>query len=223
MTNKLDFDIQGIGMTSKRTRARLVKRLADNGICDQRVLDALATTPRHIFVDEALSHRAYEDSALPIGHGQTISQPFVVALMSQALVANQPRRVLEIGTGSGYQTAVLACLVSKVFTVERIEALSTRARDRFSALGLKNVRMKHDDGSVGWQEEAPFDAILVTAAARALPDALLDQLVDGGRLVIPVGADGVQELKVVDRRGDGWQTDTLEYVRFVPLLHGKER
>ena len=210
-------------MTSKRTRDRLVGRLADGGISDERVLETLANTPRHIFVDEALSHRAYEDSALPIGHGQTISQPFVVALMTQALLVKEPQRVLEIGTGCGYQAAVLSALVARVFTVERIQALLDHASERFRALGLKNIRMKHDDGAVGWSEEAPFDAIIVTAAARALPEALLGQLSDGGRLVIPVGPAGVQELKVVDRCGDGWQQETLDYVRFVPLLHGAER
>lgn len=210
-------------MTSKRTRDRLVKRLADGGISDERVLEALTNTPRHIFVDEALSHRAYEDSALPIGHGQTISQPFIVALMTQALLVKEPQRVLEIGTGSGYQAAVLSAVVDRVYTVERILALLGHATDRFRALGLKNIRMKHDDGTVGWSEEAPFDAIMVTAATRALPEALLEQLSDGGRLVIPVGPAGAQELKVVERCGDGWQQETLDYVRFVPLLHGAER
>lgn len=212
--------MEGIGMTSARTRARLVARLEEKGIRNTRVLEAIGAVPRHIFVDEALAHRAYEDNALPIGHAQTISQPFIVALMTEALVAANPRRVLEVGTGSGYQTAVLATLVDRVFSVERIEALVPRARDRFAAMKLGNVRTRYSDGNVGWEAEGPFDAIMVTAAARSVPDALLDQLADGGRLVIPVGDGAVQELTVLDRDGDAWRRETLEHVRFVPLLRG---
>ena len=215
-----DFDLRGIGMTSQRTRDRLVKRLREHGISDQRVLDVIGAVPRHIFIDEAMAHRAYEDTALPIGHNQTISQPFIVALMTQALL-NRPReRVLEIGTGSGYQTAVLAALVKRVYTVERIAPLIERARDRFRALKLRNVRVKYDDGNLGWPEQGPFDGIIVTAAARSVPEALLTQLNVNGRLVIPVGDDSVQQLKVIDRTEDGVREESLEYVRFVPLLRG---
>jgi len=225
------FNLQGIGMTSQRTRNRLVKRLEERGIRDERVLETIGSVPRHIFVDEALAHRAYEDNALPIGHGQTISQPYVVALMTQALLeipetappGTRRATVLEIGTGSGYQAAVLATLVGRVYTVERIHALAGRARERFEAMRLRNVRMKHDDGNVGWREHAPFDAVLVTAAARTLPDTLLDQLADGGRLVAPVGDGDVQALKVFDREGDAFRQETVDYVRFVPLLRGTTR
>ena len=215
-----DFDLRGIGMTSQRTRDRLVKRLREHGITDERVLDVIGTIPRHIFIDEAMAHRAYEDTALPIGHGQTISQPFIVALMTQTLLNRARDRVLEIGTGSGYQTAVLAALVKRVFTVERIAPLIERARDRFRALKLRNVRVKYDDGTMGWSEQGPFDGIIVTAAARSVPEALLEQLAVGGRMVIPVGDDNVQELKVIDRTEEGLREDRLEYVRFVPLLRG---
>ncbi len=214
------FDLRGIGMTSQRTRDRLVQRLREHGIADERVLAVIGEVPRHIFIDEALSTRAYEDTALPIGHGQTISQPFIVALMTKALL-NRPReRVLEIGTGSGYQTAVLAALVKRVFTVERIAPLIERARERFRALKLRNIRVKYDDGNMGWPDQGPFDGIIVTAAARSVPDALREQLAVGGRLVIPVGDDRSQELKVIDRTEDGFTEESLEYVRFVPLLRG---
>ncbi|MCZ6618361.1 MAG: protein-L-isoaspartate(D-aspartate) O-methyltransferase [Gammaproteobacteria bacterium] len=217
------FDLSGIGMTSQRTRDRLVKRLADNGIDHDEVLTAVASVPRHIFIDEALAHRAYEDTALPIGHGQTISQPFIVALMTQSLL-NRPRpRVLEVGTGSGYQTAVLASLpmlVEKVYTIERIDLLIERAQERLRAMRCGNVRFKHGDGYQGWPKESPFDGILVTAAPRSVPDALLDQLAMGGRMVVPVGDGSVQELKVYDRNRAGFDVETVEYVRFVPLLKG---
>jgi len=214
------FDLRGIGMTSQRTRDRLVQRLREHGIADERVLAVIGEAPRHIFIDEALAHRAYEDTALPIGHGQTISQPFIVALMTQTLL-NRPReRVLEIGTGSGYQTTVLAALVKRVFTVERIQPLIERARERFRALKLRNIRVKYDDGNMGWADQGPFDGIIVTAAARNVPDALLEQLDVGGRMVIPVGDDRSQELKVIDRTEDGYHEESLEYVRFVPLLRG---
>lgn len=214
------FDLRGIGMTSQRTRDRLVQRLREHGIDDERVLSVIGAVPRHIFIDEALATRAYEDTALPIGHGQTISQPFIVALMTKTLL-NKPReRVLEIGTGSGYQTAVLAALVKRVFTVERIAPLIERARERFRAMKLRNVRVKYDDGNLGWPDQGPFDGIIVTAAARSVPAALLDQLAVGGRLVIPVGDERTQELKVIDKTEEGVHEESLEYVRFVPLLRG---
>lgn len=219
------IDLEGVGMTSRRTRNRLVARLRKAGIADERVLDAIASVPRHIFVDEALAHRAYEDSALPIGHGQTISQPYVVAAMTAAILGEGPgnggpRRVLEIGTGCGYQTAILATLVERVFTMERIGSLLERARDRLGALGIRNVRFRHADGNVGWREEAPFDAVLVTAGATHVPDAVMEQVADGATLVIPVGNGDVQELKRLERMGDAWRQETLEHVRFVPMLRG---
>ena len=185
-----EFNLQGIGMTSRRTRERLVERLRASGIADERVLDVIATVPRHIFVDEALAHRAYEDNALPIGHGQTISQPYIVAKMTSAILhslkraGRQPDRVLEIGTGCGYQTAVLASLAGHVYTVERIRPLMERARIRLRAMGVRNVHMLHDDGNLGWPDEAPFDAVVVTAGASHVPDALMEQLADGSPLVI---------------------------------------
>lgn len=215
-----NFDLVGIGMTSQRTRDRLVSRLRGAGISDERVLAAIGDVPRHIFVDEALAHRAYEDTALPIGHGQTISQPYIVALMTQTLL-NVPReRVLEIGTGSGYQAAVLAHLVKRVYTVERIGALIDRAKARFRALKLRNVYVKYDDGNLGWPEQAPLDGIIVTAAARSVPETLIDQLAVGGRMVIPVGDDDTQELRVIDRTEEGVREERIEFVRFVPLLRG---
>lgn len=217
------YDLMGIGMTSQRTRDRLVRRLADHGIVDQEVLDLIAHVPRHIFVDEALAHRAYEDSALPIGHGQTISQPFVVAFMTSTLL-NVPRdRILEVGTGSGYQTAVLRSSrrVRRVFTIERLAPLIARAEQRLKAMGLEAVRYRHGDGYEGWPEEGPFDGILVTAAPRQVPEALLDQLAEGGRMVVPVGGDGVQELRVYDRTATGVEVDTVRHVRFVPLVKGR--
>ena len=218
-----EFDLQGIGMTSQRTRVRLVERLKQQGIEDTSVLEAMKSLPRHIFVDEALAHRAYEDSALPIGFGQTISQPFVVALMTQALLAGEKvQRVLEIGTGSGYQSAVLVKLVRRVYSVERIKGLIDRAKDRLAALGIRNVLIKYDDGTVGWPQQGPFDAIIVTAAPEQVPQDLLDQLDDGGRLVVPVGNGDVQELRVIEKRGDEFVETILEYVRFVPLLRGMQ-
>ena len=209
-------------MTSMRTRERLVSRLRDEGITDENVLDAIRSVPRHIFVDEALASRAYEDIALPIGMGQTISQPFIVALMTQATVAAPPPlRVLEIGTGCGYQTAVLASLVTRVFTVERIKLLLTRARRRLRALDVSNVWFKHDDGNAGWAECGPFDAVLVTAAPSRVPEKLIEQLVVGGRLVIPIGDSHRQWLKVFTRTESGVNEDTIADVSFVPMLGGK--
>ena len=218
----------GIGMTGQRARDRLVERLRNGGtlqrplppIGDERVLNAIRTVPRHQFVDEALAARAYEDDALPIGHGQTISQPWVVARMTEALLETAPKKVLEVGTGSGYQAAVLAALGLEVFTVERIGELLRTARKRFRALGLQ-VRSKHDDGRIGWAEEAPFDAIIVTAAAPALVDALTAQLAPGGTLVAPVGGASGQNLLRLRKDADGniEQVD-LGPVVFVPLLSG---
>ena len=218
----------GIGMTGQRARDRLVERLRNGGtlqrplppIGDERVLNAIRTVPRHQFVDEALAARAYEDDALPIGHGQTISQPWVVARMTEALLETAPKKVLEVGTGSGYQAAVLAALGLDVFTVERIGDLLRTARKRFRALGL-HVRSKHDDGRIGWPEEAPFDAIIVTAAGPALVDARVAQLAPGGTLVAPVGGSRGQSLLRLRKREDGSieQAD-LGPVIFVPLLSG---
>ncbi len=211
-----------MGMTSQRVRDRLIERLRGNGIVDERVLNAIRTVPRHLFIDEALATRAYEDTALPIGHGQTISQPWVVAKMTEALFADgaQPQRVLEVGTGSGYQATILGALGLQVYTVERIGDLLRVARKRFRSLGL-NVRSKHDDGRVGWPEEAPFDGILVTAGAPALVEALSAQLAPGGTLVAPVGAGGAQSLLRLRKDAEGRITqDTLANVAFVPLLSG---
>ena len=211
----------GIGMTSARTRERLIQRLVEQGIRDPRVLDRIRNVPRHLFVDEALSSRAYEDTALPIGHGQTISQPYVVARMTEAVtIGGVPDKVLEIGTGCGYQTAVLAPLVGKLYSIERIEALLDRARENLKELGIRNVRFKHGDGNEGWPSQAPFDAILVAAAPHALPQKLLDQLGEGGRLVAPIGPEGRQELLRLTKRGDQYLRERLGLVSFVPLLGG---
>lgn len=211
----------GIGMTSQRTRDRLIKRLREEKISDERVLDAIRDTPRHIFVEEAMAHRAYEDTALPIGHGQTISQPYIVAVMTEALLKDGvPQRVLEIGTGSGYQTAILARLVPRIYTLERIRLLQERARTRLQSLGVRNVRYRIGDGALGLPEEAPFDAILVTAAPATVPESLAAQLTLGGRMVIPVGGGGAQELLLIQRTDDGYRRKVLQYVRFVPLLPG---
>ncbi len=210
----------GMGLTGQRVRDRLIDDLRKGGIKDERVLNAIRTVPRHQFVDEALASRAYENNALPIGHGQTISQPYVVAKMTEALLESSPKRVLEIGTGSGYQGAVLAALGLEVFTVERIGELLRTARKRFRTLGL-HLRSKHDDGRIGWPEEGPFDAIIVTAAAPALVDALTEQLAAGGTLVAPVGGASGQNLLRLRKDAEGGieQTD-LGPVIFVPLLSG---
>lgn len=209
-------------MTSQRTRERLLGRLMDQGIHNMAVLDIIRSTPRHIFLDEALSHRAYEDVALPIGHNQTISQPYIVARMTEAVVDSGPLgRVLEIGTGCGYQTAILARLAEKVYSVERIKPLLDRARRNLRELGIRNIELMHADGSLGWRERGPFDAILTTAAPQHIPHDLLEQLADGGRLVIPVGVNQHQELKLITRRGDDYEEEVLDLVRFVPLLSGQ--
>ena len=211
----------GIGMTSARTRERLIARLREEGIESEAVLNRIREVPRHLFVDEALSSRAYEDTALPIGHGQTISQPYVVAKMTEAVIsAGRPSKVLEIGTGCGYQTAILAGLAGTVYTVERIGPLIKRARERLSKLGIHNVRFRHGDGWQGWKANAPYDAIIVTAAPPETPAALLEQLADGGRLVIPVGPRSHQELLEIRRVGNQFEESLLGHVIFVPLLPG---
>ncbi len=215
--------LQGIGMTSQRTRDRLVRRLQEEGISNQRVLEVIRSTPRHIFVDEALASRSYEDTALPIGHGQTISQPYVVARMTAALLESGPlNRVLEVGTGSGYQAAVMAPLAGEVYSVERIRPLLDLARERLAELQLRNVHLKHSDGSWGWPEFAPYDAIIATAAPEQVPEALLQQLAIGGRLVMPVGPQGVQELVLLTRTAEGIERQVLDKVSFVPMLGGTQ-
>ncbi|MEC7251576.1 MAG: protein-L-isoaspartate(D-aspartate) O-methyltransferase [Pseudomonadales bacterium] len=207
-------------MTSQRTRDRLVARLREQGIDNNEVLACMGAVPRHIFVDEAMAHRSYEDTALPIGHNQTISQPFIVALMTQLLCEVKPRQVLEVGTGSGYQTAVLSYFCHRLYSIERISALTKRAQKRLAAMSVKNTVLKHGDGYGGWEVHAPFDAIMVTAAPPAVPEALLDQLAVGGRLIVPVGDDAVQELIVIDRTKDGFLERVHDRVKFVPLVSG---
>ena len=216
-----DVRLAGIGMTSARTRDRLVQRLREQGIANLAVLDRVRNVPRHIFVDEALGTRAYEDTALPIGFGQTISQPYIVARMTEALLeAGVPDKVLEVGTGCGYQTAVLAPLVPRVYTIERIEPLLARARLRLKELGIRNVRFRHGDGALGWKAHAPFDGILVAAAPLTVPEALIRQLRLGGRLIVPVGPEGEQELVRFTRREQRLERDSLGSVAFVPLVGG---
>ena len=214
----------GIGMTSQRTRARMIERLREKGIRDERVLAAMAAMPRHLFVEEALASRAYEDSALPIGHGQTISQPYVVARMIEALIENRPaKKVLEVGTGCGYQAAVLAQVFEEVYSVERIKGLLERARGNLLGLRLANLRLAHGDGHAGLEKAAPFEAIIVAAAARSVPDALLRQLASGGRMILPLHAahGGAQRLVLIERSGRGYVESELDAVRFVPMEAGK--
>ena len=214
--------IQGIGMTSARTRDRLVERLKNHGIRASAVLEQIRNVPRHLFVDEALASRAYEDTALPIGHSQTISQPYVVAKMTEALLEDfDGNKVLEIGTGCGYQTAVLAPLVKEIYTVERIPELLRKAKLRLRQLDIYNVRYRLDDGWQGWPKYAPYDGIIVAAAAEELPRKLLEQLAPGGRLILPVGPSGAQELTMVLRRADHFEQLSLGGVSFVPLVKGK--
>ncbi len=216
-------NLRGIGMTSQRTRERLIQRLVDQGISNMAVLDVIRTTPRHMFLDEAMAHRAYEDTSLPIGHQQTLSQPYIVARMTELLLAAGPlKQVLEIGTGSGYQTAVLAQLVENVFSVERIRPLQNKARQRLRKLKLYNVQTKHADGTMGWEDKGPYDGIISTAAPEQIPQDLLRQLAPGGRLVIPVGA-ATQHLQCITRTQEGFQTEIVEEVRFVPLCSGTVR
>ena len=212
---------RGIGMTSERTRERLIQRLREEGIVNQNVLEVIRRTPRHLFVDEALAHRAYEDTALPIGNNQTISQPYMVARMSELLLEDGPLdKVMEIGTGSGYQTAVLSQLVERIFSVERIKVLQDRAKERLLELNLRNLVFRWGDGWEGWPALAPYNGIIVTAVATDVPQALLDQLAPGGRLVIPVGAGEVQQLMLIVREEHGFARRVIGNVRFVPLLNG---
>ena len=209
-----------IGGKSKRSGELLAQKLQSEGISNSAVLKAIAHSPRHIFVPEILAHKAYDNTALPIGQGQTISQPYIVAKMSELLLADgRPQNILEIGTGSGYQTAILAQLTDKVFSVERIKALQWQAKRCLRAMDLHNVSMKHGDGWQGWRSKGPFDAIIVTAAPSSVPPALLEQLADGGRLVIPVG-EQTQILKIITREGDVFNEQQVEAVRFVPLVPG---
>jgi len=211
----------GIGMTSARTRDRLVQRLREQGIANMSVLDRIRNLPRHIFVDEALASRAYEDTALPIGFGQTISQPYIVARMSEALLEGPPlKKVLEVGTGSGYQTAVLASLVAQIYSIERIAGLQERARERLKELGVRNVRFKVGDGSEGWRTQAPFDGIIVAAAPLIVPEELLNQLAVNGRLIVPAGPEGQQQLLRIVKREQGVERRVLGPVSFVPLVGG---
>ena len=217
----------GIGMTSARTRDRLVERLRLNGIANAQVLKQIRDVPRHLFVDEALASRAYEDTALPLGHGQTISQPYIVAAMTEELVRDERDgrtlgKVLEIGTGCGYQTAVLAAFVRHIFSIERIRSLFRRAQGNLQSLGINNVSLRHADGWHGWRSQAPFDGILVTAAPETVPEELLEQLEDGGRLVLPVGDPGRQSLVSMTRRGTEFERRELLRVSFVPLVEGIE-
>ena len=214
---------QGIGMTSARTRDRLVQRLRDHGIRSDAVLEQIRKVPRHLFVDEALASRAYEDTALPIGLGQTISQPWVVARMTEALLEGfEGEKVLEVGTGCGYQTAVMAPLVKKIYTIERIPELLKKTRQRLRELDIYNVQFRPGDGWEGWPKYAPYDGIIVTAAAPKIPEKLLDQLAPGGRMVIPVGPPGFQDLLLVTRRDDHFEEVSLGAVSFVPLVQGKK-
>lgn len=216
--------IQGIGMTSQRTRERMVQRLGDQGIANLRVLEAMLSTPRHLFIEEAFAHRAYEDVALPIAFNQTISQPYIVARMTERLMAGMPEqgKVLEIGTGCGYQTAILARLVAHVYSIERISPLLEKTRVRLRDLKIANITLKCADGSHGWSQHAPFDGIIVTAAAPVVPEALLKQLADGGTLVVPEGERN-QVLRVYRKVDGKVVSEDLEAVRFVPLLGGIER
>jgi protein-L-isoaspartate(D-aspartate) O-methyltransferase len=214
-------DPNGIGMTSQRTRDRLANALVDMGIQSEVVLDVIRKTPRHLFVDEALASRAYENTALPIGFSQTISQPYIVAKMTEALIKDKKlNNVLEVGTGCGYQTVIMAQFAKRVYTVERINGLLLRARERFQKLGYTNIRSKHADGNIGWSAHAPFDGIIVGAAPIGVPDALLEQLDIDGRLVIPVGKSGDQKLLLITRTEEGYEEEILDAVSFVPMLGG---
>lgn len=216
--------LQGIGMTSQRTRERMIKRLMEQGIRNNKVLDVMRNTPRHIFMDEALASRAYEDTSLPIGYNQTISQPYIVARMTELLLAPSGRlsKVLEIGTGCGYQTAILAHLVDHVYSVERIGPLQKKAKDRLWDLKFKNVSFLHSDGGWGWLDHAPYDGILVAAAPLEVPEMLLQQMAVGGVMVIPVGKGGSQQLQRITRTESGYAVEKLESVVFVPFLSGRK-
>lgn len=214
---------QGIGMTSRRTRERMINRLIEQGISSHKILDAMRNVPRHLFMDNALASRAYEDTALPIGHGQTISQPYIVAKMTELLMnQRQLNNVLEIGTGCGYQTAVLAHLIEHVHTVERIYLLYKQARDRLWKLNIRNISYLHSDGGWGWETKTPFDGILVTAASPEIPEKLLEQLAVGGIMLIPIGREqSIQKLQRVIRTKSDYEIESLEPVSFVPFLSGK--
>lgn len=214
----------GIGMTSQRTQQRMIDRLRGRGIHDERVLMAMAQIPRHLFVDEALSHRAYEDTALPIKFGQTISQPYVVARMTEEVINHtHPKKILELGTGSGYQAAVLGQLIDHVFSIERIDKLTRIARRRFVKLDYSNIRCKTGDGFKGWASEAPFDIIICTAAPEQIPFDLLSQLPVGGKMILPVGDHKKQKLIAIVKETNGYHKETLGDVVFVPLLEGVVR
>ena len=216
--------LQGIGMTSLRTRERMIKRLAEQGITNNRLLEIMRDTPRHIFMDEALSSRAYEDTALPIGYNQTISQPYIVAKMTEVLLGKVGylKKVLEIGTGCGYQTAILAQLVDHVYSVERILPLQRKAKHHIGELRFKNISYMHGDGTLGWLDYAPYDGILVSAAPAEIPSQLLAQLAIGGVMVIPTGSSGMQVLQRITRTPSGYEKENLEPVTFVPFLSGTE-
>ena len=212
-------NISGIGMTSVRTRNRLVSRLKDQGITSNDVLEQILNVPRHLFVDEALSTRAYEDTALPIGMGQTISQPYIVAKMTEAIFQNNKRnKILEIGTGCGYQTAILSPFYKKIYSVERIPEILRKTKKRLQNLNIYNVNFRLGDGWKGWPKYAPYDGIIVSAAANEVPKNLLKQLIDGGVLVIPIGATGKQELQLIEKNDKIFKYTSLGYVRFVPLV-----
>jgi protein-L-isoaspartate(D-aspartate) O-methyltransferase len=217
------FNLEGIGMTSRRTRERMIGRLKEQGIQSQLVLDAMRAVPRHIFVEEALASRSYEDTALPIGQGQTISQPYIVARMTELLIENGvPDKVLEIGTGSGYQTAVLGQIVPRIFSVERILPLQKQAKERIQALKLRNVSFKHSDGGWGWPEYGPYNGILVAAAPAEIPQALLEQMADGAVMLIPIGGSRQQSLQRIVRNGNEFEVELIEGVSFVPFLSGRK-
>ncbi|MCX7085958.1 MAG: protein-L-isoaspartate(D-aspartate) O-methyltransferase [Methylococcales bacterium] len=220
----MNISLQGMGMTSLRTRERMIKRLSEQGIKNQRVLEVMRDTPRHIFMDEALSSRAYEDTALPIGYNQTISQPYIVARMTELLLetTGHLEKVLEIGTGCGYQTAILSPFVDRVYSVERILPLQRKARTHIGELKLKNISYLYNDGNVGWPEYAPFNGIIASAAPSEIPFQLIQQLAIGGVMVIPVGVNGQQMLQRVTRKTSGYEVEEIEPVTFVPFLSGKE-
>lgn len=217
----MNSEFQGIGMTSQRSRDRLAEQLREMGIRSNAVLEAIKRTPRHIFVDEALASRAYDNTALPIGYNQTISQPYIVARMVEALLEEgTPEKVLEIGTGCGYQTAILSRLVKRVYSIERIDALLNKAREKFYALKCRNISARHGDGNLGWLEYQPFDGIIVSAAPTGVPNTLREQLAVNGRLIIPVGRSGEQELLTIVRTDEGFTEKRLDWVSFVPMLEG---
>ncbi len=217
----MKIDLQGIGMTSQRTRFKLITKLREMGIVSEDILSVIMNTPRHIFVDEALASRAYENIALPIGYNQTISQPYIVARMIEVLLsAGGIKNVLEVGTGCGYQTAILAQLVRRVYSIERIDALLKKARQKLHLLQCSHVRVKYGDGNMGWPQYAPFDGIIVSAAPTGVPEILPEQLAMNGRMVIPVGSLGKQQLLLITRRETGFEEERLDMVSFVPMLEG---